>query len=168
MAIYILNLYPSEAINGAEILKWRGDNTPNPLKIGDTVIVIAHFGTYTKGGKAITMAEYYGLSLGACYKDDATTMKASLDNKGYLGILKNITESATAGDNDFFINAKKYKEDITRDNNTANLTYMIQMEFNPGTTRKTEIGKMKDKVIDIVADYGDPHENYTSITVDVT
>ncbi len=168
MAIYLLNLYPSKEVNKPEILKWRGDNRPNPLKKNDTVIVTAHFGIYTYKGAPAPMDWYYGLSLGACFSSGTTQMMKDLDNKGYLGILKNITPNSTPGKDDFFTNALTFKEPITRDGETQDLTYMVQMIFNPGTDVIKKLNGMTDKEIDVVADYGDPHENYLAIPVDVS
>jgi|GEM_PF-4794340 len=163
--IYLLNLYPSAEINGAESLKWRGNNKPNPLQVGDTIIVTAHFGIYTKDGVAIPSVDYYGLSLGACFSNEVTAMEASLNHRGYLGILRNITKNTSPGADDFFTSAVSYTEPIKRAGNIGQTTYMVQMVFNPGSNRLAQLRTRQDKTIEIVADYGDPHENYTPITV---
>lgn len=157
MSVYILNLFPSKEIDGPEVLKWRGNNVPNPLRKGDTVIVIAHFGNYNSDGVAVPIAQYFGLSLGACLNADIVSMEARLRNQGYRGILLNISRNTTPGEDDFFTNAVTYQEPVLRGGQTRNLTYMVQMIFNPGTKAKTTLRNNPE--VNIVADYGDPHEN---------
>lgn len=167
MAIYLLNLYPSKDINGAETLTWRGNNQPtakNPLKAGDTVIVTAQFGTYTSSGAAVPISDYYGLSVGACFAKDVSSMETKLNHKGYLGILKNIAkENESQGSGDFFNNAITYKESITRNSQTQELTYQVQMTYSPTSTLQSTINGMSSPTLSIVADYGDPHKGATAV-----
>jgi len=171
MAIYLLNLHPSTEVNGAETLVWRGNNAPtaeNPLSAGDTVIVTAQFGTYDANGVAVPITDYYGLSIGACFSTDVNSMEGQLDNRGYAGILRNITTSTTPGAGDFFINAIKYTEPITRGGSTQTLTYQIQMTYHPSTSLQNSINGMTNPMLSIVADYGDPHKGATAVPIEQT
>jgi hypothetical protein len=166
MTTYVMILTPSKNIDGAELLVWKG-KSPNPLEIGDTVMVIAHFGTYTSDGVAVPLVDYYGLSLGTCFPSDTSSMETSLDNQGYRGLLINITKSSKPGTNDFFCSAVQMPEPVERGGETKELTTMVEMTFNPGANRIKEINAATNKEIDIVADYGDPHKGCKKIPVRV-
>ncbi len=172
MAVYLLNLYPSKEINKLEVLMWRGNNVPtvrNPLSKGDMIIVIAHFGAYTENSTAITFAEYYGLSLGVCFSEEVAIMRARLNHRGYQGTLLNISRNKIPDTNDFFIKAKQFQEEVKSgeegSQRAAELTYMVQMIYNPSDEVQELINGMDNPRISIVADYGGNHKEFTTIPV---
>lgn len=152
---YIVTFTPTPVVDGSEAVNWSPYNpslsTSGGWEFGDSLTVTCNFGNYP----GMSIDTYFGLTVAACNANDSaeiTKLEGEINRRGYQNKVINISKGSTPGANDFFSNAVASYVALTREGRTRNVVYKWDMDYNPGSN----VAGIKD--IEILFDFGDPHE----------